>query len=58
MGNRAFPFTMGARVNDRESIRLDAVCLLKGLTRADYLRLVVLPQVERDLRAELEGDAA
>lgn len=54
MAERSHPFTVAGRVNERQLARVDAAARLKGITRSEYVRDVVLLQAERDLRAELE----
>ena len=53
MAKRAHPLTLGVRVNDRELSRVDAAARLRGLSRSEYLRKIVLPQAECDLRSEV-----
>ena len=54
MAGGRFPLTVAARVNDREMARVDAASRLRGVVRAEYVRLVVLEATERDLRAAIE----
>lgn len=58
MAERAHPLTLGARVSGRELARVDAASRLVGLSRSEYLRAAVLPQAERDLRAEFDSTKA
>ena len=53
MPKRSHPLTLGCRVDDREQARIDAAARLRGLTRSEYVRVVVIPASERDLRAEM-----
>ena len=53
MAKRSYPLTLGCRVDFREQARIDAAARLRDLTRAEYVRAAVLPQAERDLRAEV-----
>ena len=60
MPKRSHPLTLGCWVDDREQARIDAAARLRGLTRSEYVRAVVIPASERDLRDEVaatEGKA-
>jgi hypothetical protein len=55
MAARSHPLTLAGRVNPAQLARVDAACRLRGLTRSEYVRAVVLDAAARDLRAELEA---
>lgn len=48
--------TLAGRVNEREMARVDAAATIRGMSRADYVRAVVLPQAAEDLRRAADGD--
>ena len=54
MPRRAHPLTLAGRVNERQLAKVDAACRLRGVTRSEYVRSVMLSQADRDLRAEVE----
>ncbi len=56
MARRAHPLTLAGRVNEPQLAKVDAAARLRGLTRSEYVRAVMLEQAERDLRAALEPE--
>lgn len=57
MARRGHPLTVGCRVTEREQARIDAAARIRGLSRAEYVRAVVLPRAADDLR-EAAGPSA
>ena len=59
MAKRRYPLTLGCGVTENQMAKVDYSAKLRGVTRAEYVRLAALEKATADLRAELEeGDAA
>lgn len=56
MAKRSQPFTLGTRCGERTLARVDAAARLRGLSRSEYVRAIMIAASERDLRAEMEGE--
>lgn len=55
MAGGRYPRTVAGRFTEVEGTRFDAVCRLKGIVLAQYVRQTMLRAVEEDLRAEVNG---
>ena len=53
MATRRFPYFIATRVTDGEQRRVDAAARLRGVNRAQYVRLAVLAAAEADIRREV-----